>query len=280
MLYFPNIENERQLNFAGDSILWRANVNHQTSANKTATASYSIDGASPVNFTTKFPVGTLEPWVTLFQTASYGPGQHHLHVVNYGDKGSVPLSLISLLVQNGTAEILQSTSPISHTHSSHVGVAELAGICVGALGALSIIVLCGCWARRRRARSRTGGISSEFPRPFHYNNRPPPISEKERQQRSATSTSPDVGLIPPPGIRTSKARRLAEATATTFRRDRSRAPGQERTPEVSNDSSPTENRGPSTRRVIMHEDSGVPLRQPEEEVDEVIEIPPAYVSIR
>ncbi|KDR68490.1 hypothetical protein GALMADRAFT_160877 [Galerina marginata CBS 339.88] len=69
-----------------------------------ASATYSIDGESPVSFLLAgLTLGTRDQYNQLFfQTPVLSPGKHHLEVVYGGDTQKTPLSLDYLVIQNAT----------------------------------------------------------------------------------------------------------------------------------------------------------------------------------
>jgi hypothetical protein len=70
-----------------------------------STASYSIDGAAPVNFTLNGVTAqqtSVQYSQVFFTTDTLSPGNHKVEVTYNGNANTTPLSVEVIIVQNGT----------------------------------------------------------------------------------------------------------------------------------------------------------------------------------
>ncbi|KAF9526386.1 hypothetical protein CPB83DRAFT_896219 [Crepidotus variabilis] len=89
-----------------------------------ATATYSVDGQTPVTFNLQgHPSDATSNiyHIKFFETPKYPNGNHHLTVVHNGDSTTTPLILYYLVVQNGTSLKTTSTSSNSKPSSTEFG---------------------------------------------------------------------------------------------------------------------------------------------------------------
>jgi hypothetical protein len=177
------------LQFTGVAISWygKKSTNPRL-ANSTAT--YTIDDSDPFPFQlVYYPELAAQPG--LFKTQQYPYGNHTLRVVHNGNTGSIPLTLIALIVQRvaatdnaagvpqtGTISTSTDTTlpalstsvqvPVSSSpstsmqpHQRGVDGAKIGGIVGGVIGVVIVVIVVAYLLvfRRRRIRDRPTSVS-------------------------------------------------------------------------------------------------------------------------
>ncbi|KAJ3515507.1 hypothetical protein NLJ89_g1716 [Agrocybe chaxingu] len=175
--------------FYGVSLSWYGFIPTELPHDAT-TATYSVDGETPVNFLLKgLPVDNT---ITIynqkfFETKTYPAGPHHLSVVYQGNGQSTPLTLTHLVIQNGTASSTTTSAGSSGTGGagnsgnlsgnggnaeSSTNVGAIAGGVIGGLVLILLAVLAFVFLRRRhQRRQREIDLQEEAPHmvePFGY----------------------------------------------------------------------------------------------------------------
>ncbi|KDR72243.1 hypothetical protein GALMADRAFT_143102 [Galerina marginata CBS 339.88] len=149
-------------------------------------------------------------------------------------------------------------------------------VIVGIIIVVAVVFICiALLIRRRRLRRISDSSRAMYGRPDPFHHLPMvelnPTSGKHQEHVRLPSIDVDrEGTIPSPS--TTIARRWLETTASVFRINPAWSTKQA---ETISTPSPSSRRPP---RVMMHQDSGVQLPQPDGE-SEIIEVPPAYGSI-
>jgi hypothetical protein len=147
-----------------------------------SSATYSIDGETPISFLLKgLPVNSTTTVYNqkFFETVQLSPTSHTLKVV-YEGNNSTPLTLDYLIVQNGTSSSSTTTSLPTSTGSTvsatstPTGFVPVGPIVGGVIGGLALVVFAvlGYFLLRRRPKLGVQGIDStptdSTPRPFGY----------------------------------------------------------------------------------------------------------------
>ncbi|KAF9524778.1 hypothetical protein CPB83DRAFT_797422 [Crepidotus variabilis] len=142
--------------FIGISLAWYTFIAPSFSSNPTS-ASYTIDGGTPVVLTVTGPSG-MEVLSTsfnqkLFQTPDLPMGRHKLSVVYHGNDHTAPLSLGYLVVQNGTGSIpdLSNADGVRTPKKRNVG-AIVGGVLSGLV--FIIVLVLGFRFIQKRKRQR------------------------------------------------------------------------------------------------------------------------------
>ena len=129
-----------------------------------ASAQYSIDEGTPVPFQVLGQNSTVQVYnVVSFQSPILKPGPHHL-IVKYGvnnSEGSAPLNLDCLIIQNLTIPLITqspnttstqiptiSTIPTIAKHRAGLSEGTIAGVVIGSLGGLALIIFILMWILR------------------------------------------------------------------------------------------------------------------------------------
>ena len=143
-----------------------------------SSATYSIDGETPINFRLNgLPVNSTSTVYNqkFFETAQLSPTSHTLKVV-YEGSNSTPLTLDYLIIQNGTSTTSISSLPTStgntvsatSTPKGSVPVGAIVGGVIGGLALVVFAILGFLLLRRRQKRDAQERVSTSTPRPFEY----------------------------------------------------------------------------------------------------------------
>ncbi|KDR71479.1 hypothetical protein GALMADRAFT_1345117 [Galerina marginata CBS 339.88] len=283
-----------EFDFKGYSLTWFGFLEGNAAGN--ASATYSLDGVDPITFIVDTNKQSALTDLVFFQTPTLDLANHHLEVVFQGSSDGIPLSLNRIVVQNDTFGIRLTPTPLntigsrmgatlsttSATHGEPIATSSVnsetpkpalsttsgihgestpskptpsvniqthkpalnsnSGIIAGIIIGLVAVSICTAILIRRRMRRR---INDSRPEPFQHT---PTAVEQQSSIR--------------------RPRKWAERTTFIFR---------------SNLGSSTETAsGPPNRRrpprLLLHQDSGVRVPQPDEE-SEIIEVPPTYGSL-
>ncbi|KDR79550.1 hypothetical protein GALMADRAFT_154413 [Galerina marginata CBS 339.88] len=208
--------------FYGVSILWFGFYNTTFGGPDYAWTpiSYSVDGESPMAIPIVPEVGlnnTIPPVQSLlFQTFAHPRGQHRLEVffdgLQQGTPGlPIPLTLASLVVQNGTTnppststppDASDSTAPAASTTNKSGGkgvsgahLKIILSCC--SIAVLAFILLGVFWIRRRRQNigPKYGASESSVAEPFHHDPSSAPIRTLQKGQNSSHNP-PEVEVEP------------------------------------------------------------------------------------
>ncbi|KAF9557147.1 hypothetical protein CPC08DRAFT_66700 [Agrocybe pediades] len=206
--------------FYGVSVLWRGFYYNDLPMDAT-TATYSIDGQAPVPFELNgaSAKSTQMKWSqVLFQTPVLEAGHHVLKVSYQGDENKTPLSLETLIVQNGTnpgstsiAQGQSSTPTVTSTFAGPTPTSSSSSIASpqkttnstplivgGVLGGIGILLIVGGIAffflrrhRHKRRRPERASTPSHDPRSMQEVIHPFPLYD------TTGSLSTKLSLIPP-----------------------------------------------------------------------------------
>lgn len=149
-----------------------------------SSATYSIDGETPINFLLRgLPVNSTTTVYNqkFFETAQLSPTSHTLKVV-YEGNDSTPLTLDYLIIQNGTSSSVSTstTSSISSIPTSTgnaasatstprgIPVGSIAGGVIGGLALAVFAILGFLFLRRRQKLDAQKKALTSAPRPFAY----------------------------------------------------------------------------------------------------------------
>ncbi|KDR71379.1 hypothetical protein GALMADRAFT_144059 [Galerina marginata CBS 339.88] len=264
------------LEFIGDQVTWFG-MRMNTSLAPTS-ATYSIDGATPISFPLAKPSPSLpDPSFNqiIFQTGKLSLGKHRLEVFYGGNAQSIPLSLEAFIIRNAT---VVSSSP---NNTFGVGPTDLPpnsapkmkpkiGLVIGGVFGTVIIIsvlLFLLHYRRPRRKPRIEPfkmLNVRIPFPITVQNLNTSIPVRQLTITEQCSPSNRMSFRPILIQTTGKVVRtdgILETASVTSGSDEDAAP-------IQNLSLPV--------RMIRHEDSG--LRLPEREDDSVVEPPPLYTA--
>ena len=105
--------------FPGTSLTWYGLIPGDYPG-KSTSATYSIDGQTPVTFQLKGYTTKMDNYNQIFfQTPTLSSGTHHLEVVHQGNSGSTPLTVEYVMIQNAPGAV--SNPPPVTTASSVTG---------------------------------------------------------------------------------------------------------------------------------------------------------------
>ena len=243
-------------------------------------ATYSIDGGSPVSFNLPgLPpnAGTTVYNQYFFTTPELPAGPHTLLVVHSGTPQLTPLTLSHLIVTNTSNPIpapSNSAQSASNSHGGGTSIGAIVGGVVGGITAIVLVLFLLFLYRRRQKRTGQGVALMSDPRPFMA-----PYELSYGPSTVAVSTPPD-SLPPHPASRPLIATKprpphahghsIGELSNSTFDNSWGAVP--------SNTGALRKQTGlayhPPVRHAI-HEDSGV--RFPPRTV--VVDIPPGYSAL-
>ncbi|KDR68491.1 hypothetical protein GALMADRAFT_256714 [Galerina marginata CBS 339.88] len=122
--------------FTGVQLSWFSLIPGGDVPGAQASATYSIDGGTPVSFLLAgLTAGAMEPYNQIFfQTPQLSAGKHHLEVIHGGNGQTTPLSLDYLVIQNAPVQAGSSgttgasgTSAGSFSSSTSAGSTTSAG---------------------------------------------------------------------------------------------------------------------------------------------------------
>ncbi|KAF9473909.1 hypothetical protein BDN70DRAFT_885408 [Pholiota conissans] len=269
----PN--NTFELDFNGTSLTWFGLYDEQYPSAPTMGA-YSVDGQEPVSFPLKGVSSGILLNQTIFQISSLSPTVHKLMVTYGGDNSTTPLSLSSLMINNGTmdpspttASNTSPTNPIISTTPDNKSLSRAAAHRIGLIvgGSLAAVFFTVCivvifiFLRRRHTKSPKGNSIEPFSRP------PPTVfflstwlhrrKELELEAVETPAQETDVQIIPP--------RKLSEALAVTTTQ---RIPRQ----------FPTDIEDVSRAVDVQEQDSGVRLEPDPSSRTVTRLLPPAYTE--
>ncbi|KDR71807.1 hypothetical protein GALMADRAFT_159207 [Galerina marginata CBS 339.88] len=190
-------------NFTGISITWLGFCNN-TFPIAPATGTYSIDGQNPVPFILNGSIGQNTDGQfrqAFFDSTQLAAGSHVLEVVYQGTSETTPLTISSLVIQNGTSPLTmtptttdQSSHPSSNPTTTHrfSRIGLIVGCSIGSLLALCLIVALLWFHRRRKLEAAKIRIPEAYiyPDPF--------VDEPTRKQPVGTSLTtardPESGI--------------------------------------------------------------------------------------
>lgn len=273
------------------------------------TATYSIDGHSPITFNLN-GASAVDTGVqynqVFFHSNQLSPGLHNLDVVYLGNSATTPLTLYEVFLENNTSSSSSSTSSSSSetptssstststgfsnqrttNHSSNLG--PIIGAVVGGLALIVFAILAIFFLRRRNNRSpeETANINP-FRRPStaalspltHYSSSD--IFHFNPQTRDLSGTPALSPYTPNHGVLPARMIQVDTATPLSTPRLREQRKGQDlsisRAPQSGPETrvSPSSISGNSSQptRFVHDEDAGIQLDQH----GEVVELlPPVY----
>ena len=251
-----------------------------------ASATYSIDGRTPVQFSVPGLISSNSPPLynqVFFKTKTLSLGRHELIVTYQGNSGTAPLALDYFVVQNGTSSSSTSaptsiygaapsaSSGGSSNPTSNLGsnILPLVGIIVGVVGGVIVFVLLLLFYFSRRNKWRAQKLKENpNPEPFplppqNYTSEvrsltPQPFSSKFYQSREPVDAFGTYRPTPPPPVTWAR----TDPIKPTIRNTKTRPIMQPST---------------SARRggdeFLRHADSGVRLSQVQ---GNLVELPPFY----
>ncbi|KDR79544.1 hypothetical protein GALMADRAFT_137350 [Galerina marginata CBS 339.88] len=259
------------LNFIGRSVTWWGFYNN-TSHRLPTTASYTIDGGTPVNFTVGdlgFAESPLSLDQIVFETQDYTLGKHQIEVIyNANDSNLAPLSFSYLTIHNVTDAVPPRTS-----HKARMDGA-ITGSCIVAVIAL---VLLGTFIRRRAEGSKhAAGEISEDPEVVEPFNHIPTVAWRvpftKGRQINLETDSEEPGMSQAEEIRNNpRSRKPQEGSGG---------------PQAALDVITTAQEPaipqpiPSGSRAVEQEDSGIQFAASNtNRTDDVVEAPPTYTPV-
>ncbi|KAF8883657.1 hypothetical protein CPB84DRAFT_1850929 [Gymnopilus junonius] len=260
--------------FIGYSMSLYINYNSELSVVRT-NGSYTIDGNGPYNFTTADPLFSSTAPQLLVQTPRYDLGSHKFHLDYTHENEIIPFSFYGIMVQNTTSTVdlgLQvvppvpsSTPPASSTSTSPSGAATttptqsqstatptqytlpiIIGSVVGGVVLIALLLLLFWFIRRRKRYGSLSPMEDDIDdinpvvHPFQRQS----ILNLNKAEEAEHGNNPNMSEV-----------NISNSTSTSATR-------------------------PHQVRVVIHEDSGQQVAQPDEEPEEeVVELPPNYTSL-
>ncbi|PPQ73633.1 LOW QUALITY PROTEIN: hypothetical protein CVT26_010624 [Gymnopilus dilepis] len=262
----------------GYSMSLNINYNSELSVIRT-NGSYTLDGQGPFNFTTADPLFASTAPQLLVQTPHLELGQHKFHLDYWHDGETIPFSFYGITVQNTTSTVssnlevvpplpsssTSSTSPLSspapsvpsttdppNQHGPPNRIPALVGSIIGVVILTTILFTTWIVLRRRRIRARrfsldlseddVGSVDPFHRRSLFSSNRPPKRVEARAERTPLGENDPSLTA--------------SESSVTV----------------------PVSSSPPPHIRVVVHEDSGREVEQPDS-MTEIIELPPNYTSL-
>ena len=245
-----------------------------------ASATYSIDGQTPIQFSVPGLISSNSPPLfnqVFFKTKMLSLGRHELIVIYQGNSGTAPLALDDFVVQNGTSSLATSalTSIFVATPSASWGGSSnstsklgskklpLVGIIVGVVsGVIVFVLLLLLYSRRNNRRTQNSNPEPFTLLPQNHTSevRSQPFSSKFSQSREPVDVTGRSRPTPPPVTRG-----RIDPTKFVIRNTETRPLIQPST------SASTSAQGGD--EFLQHADSGVRLRHVQ---GNLVELPPVY----
>ncbi|KDR67101.1 hypothetical protein GALMADRAFT_105961 [Galerina marginata CBS 339.88] len=244
--------------FVGVQLSWVSMIPSNLSI-APASATYSIDGSTPVSFPlTGLKAGETEAYNQIFfQTPQLSPGKHHLEVVHGGNAQTTPLSLDYFVITNATLPSGKINPNLSTTKSKVPVGMVVGGAIAGVFVVFAIVLLYLRFRPKKKGIEKYApadiSISATTIEPFNA------IPYAPSASQPLSSGGPSVSFYP---IQTTgkvhrEALGRADLPVAAVRRT-------------------SLQRSSSNPHVLLHEDSG--LRLPDGEETTVVEIPPLYTA--
>jgi hypothetical protein len=255
-------------------------------------ATYSIDGGSPVSFNLAGLSPTADTTVYnqfFFSTPELSPGPHTLLVIHGGTSQQTPLTLDYLIVTNTSSSTTDATSgltltstlsfPVESTSAAAVSTSEsgsspigaIVGGVVGGIAVLALVLLFLLYRRRRKRASQILVLGGERSRPeltpfvvTHEAPGPPAIgmsSHRDSLTSHPVSQPPSTSLRPTYGHGPS----MSQFSTSTSDNSWSTVPSNAEVVRKQ-----AEHRPPAQ---VIHQDSGLRFRDRD---DVPVEVPPGY----
>ncbi|KDR73882.1 hypothetical protein GALMADRAFT_141654 [Galerina marginata CBS 339.88] len=200
--------------FYGSSVLWFGFYNKTLAGHNESTFSFAVDNDEPIDqflepVVAQGLTGSTQRQALFFRTFALPRGQHILKVVYNGrldaiaGSKAIPLSLVNLVVQNGTANPNMSvtpsptmlttasttltTSPTISTTTTGNRNSNLAIVVGCSSAAVLVLLILGIFCTRRRMKKRkrasVGSIGTSSLEPFNHDSASAPAGTRQKSQR-------------------------------------------------------------------------------------------------